>query len=225
MKLKKLTEHVHYLPPDDFKDRPLLGYVCGEKYSLAIDGGFSPDHVKLFYDAIEAEGLRLPDYTALTHWHWDHTLGLPAIRGELIASKKTDELLAEERERLKDPEYDKKLRRWYYFVDDEFPGVPIPEIRTADIEFEDSYELDLGGVTAKLWWVEAPHTPDSTLIYIPEDKVLFLGDASLGDFETGGRVDLKKMEKLNAIVEETGCSKLLLGHFGKKTLMEYLRAY
>ena len=102
---------------------------------------------------------------------------------------------------------------------------PIPEIRTADIEFEDSYELDLGGVTAKMWCVDAPHTPDSTLIYIPEDKALFLGDASLGDFENGGRVDFKKMEHLNKVVEETGCSKLLLGHFGKKSLMEYLRAY
>lgn len=225
MKLEKLTEHVYFLPPDDFKDRPMLGYVCGDTHSLAIDGGFSPDHVQLFYDAIEETGLRLPDYTALTHWHWDHTLGLPATRGELIASAKTNELLSEERERLKDPEYDKKLRRWYFYVDDEFRGVEIPEIRTADIVFEDQYELDLGGVTAKLWCVDAPHTPDSTLIRIPEDKVLFLGDASLGSFENGGRIDHEKMDNLNRIVEESACSKLLLGHFGKKSLMDFLSLY
>ena len=27
MSLRKITDHVYFLPPDDVKDRPMLGYV------------------------------------------------------------------------------------------------------------------------------------------------------------------------------------------------------
>lgn len=104
MKLRKITDHVYFLPPDDVKDRPMLGYVHGDKFALAIDGGFSPDQVDGFYDELEANGLKEPDYTVLTHWHWDHTLGLGAVSGHVICEERTDELIQEENERLRDPE-------------------------------------------------------------------------------------------------------------------------
>ena len=213
MRLEQITEHTWYLPPDDQKDRPMLGYVKGEKFSLAIDGGFSPDQVEGFYRELKAANLPKPDFTALTHWHWDHTLGLPAVFGLVIAECRTNELLREERKRLADPSYEKRLRKSYIYVDEEFPNVPIPTIRTGEIEFHDHLTLDPGGVRAELFHVEAPHTPDSTLIYIPEDKVLFLGDASLSSFETG-RMDREKMNALLEAVRSLDCQAILLGHEG-----------
>lgn len=213
MRLEQITEHTWYLPPDDQKDRPMLGYVKGEKFSLAIDGGFSPDQVEGFYRELKAANLPKPDFTALTHWHWDHTLGLPAVFGLVIAECRTNELLREERKRLADPSYEKRLRKSYIYVDEEFPDVPIPTIRTGEIEFHDHLTLDPGGVRAELFHVEAPHTPDSTLIYIPEDKVLFLGDASLSSFETG-RMDREKMNALLEAVRSLDCQAILLGHEG-----------
>lgn len=52
MHLRKISDHVCYLPPDDFKDRPMLGYVVGTNASLAVDGGFSPDQMQGFYSQL-----------------------------------------------------------------------------------------------------------------------------------------------------------------------------
>ena len=221
MRLEQISEHIWYLPPDNQKDRPMLGYVKGEKFSLAIDGGFSPDQVEGFYRELKAANLPKPDFTALTHWHWDHTLGLPAVFGLVIAECRTNELLREERKRLADPSYEKRLRKSYIYVDEEFPNVPIPTIRTGEIEFHDHLTLDPGGVRAELFHVEAPHTPDSTLIYIPEDKVLFLGDASLSSFETGC-LDREKMNALLEKVRELDCRAVLLGHEGLLSKEDFL---
>ena len=49
----------------------MLGYIRGERYSLAVDAGNSRRHVEKFYAALDAAELRRPDFTVLTHWHWD----------------------------------------------------------------------------------------------------------------------------------------------------------
>lgn len=48
MELKKLTKNIYYLPHEPEVDRPMLAYVKGEKYSLAVDAGYSFCHVKDF---------------------------------------------------------------------------------------------------------------------------------------------------------------------------------
>ena len=90
MELKKLSEHIWYMPFEEERDRPNLGYVKGDNWSLAIDAGHSDNHVKEFYALLEAEGLPLPSLTVLTHWHWDHTFGMHAVNGLCIANEKTN---------------------------------------------------------------------------------------------------------------------------------------
>ena len=48
----------------------MLSYVKGGKYSLAIDAGYSFCHVKDFYEAIELNKFKIPDFTVITHWHY-----------------------------------------------------------------------------------------------------------------------------------------------------------
>ena len=72
MELKKLSEHIWYMPFEEERDRPNLGYVRGDKRSLAIDAGHSEAHIREFYSLLQKEGLPLPSLTVLTHWHWDH---------------------------------------------------------------------------------------------------------------------------------------------------------
>lgn len=91
--LKRLTERAWYLPWEEETDRPNLCYLLGERHSLAVDAGNSPAHVGKLYRALEEQGLPLPDFTVLTHWHWDHTFGLGAIHGVGIASAKTNQKL------------------------------------------------------------------------------------------------------------------------------------
>lgn len=113
-------------------------------------------------------------------------------------------------------------------MDDEFQNVPVPQIRQADILFSEKKEMDLGGVTARMFHCEAPHTSDTTLIYIPEDKVLFLGDAPLGDFSNGGYTDRKKLAVLLETIRSLDCNYVLNGHSGlmrKEDLLNSLRAW
>ena len=60
MELQKLTEHIWYMPFEEERDRPNLGYVKGDNYSIAIDAGHSAAHTKEFYDLLEKEKLPLP---------------------------------------------------------------------------------------------------------------------------------------------------------------------
>ena len=45
------------MPFEEKRDRPNLGYVRGENWSLAVDAGHSDVHTKEFYALLEKEGL------------------------------------------------------------------------------------------------------------------------------------------------------------------------
>ena len=95
MELKRLTEHIWYMPYEEERDRPNLGYVLGDKWSLAIDAGHSAAHTREFYTLLEKEKLPLPALTVLTHWHWDHSFGMHAVDGLCLANDLTNKYLSE----------------------------------------------------------------------------------------------------------------------------------
>ena len=105
MGLNKLTNRIYFLEHDPEVDRPMLAYLKGDKISLAIDAGYSASHVQDFYRAIEAEQFNKPDFTVITHWHYDHTFGMHAINGISIAYGKTNEFLKDQQEQAKNLNY------------------------------------------------------------------------------------------------------------------------
>lgn len=48
MEFRQLTDRVFYSMFDKAADRPVLGYVKGQKHSLMIDAGNSQKHVNYF---------------------------------------------------------------------------------------------------------------------------------------------------------------------------------
>ena len=88
--LIKITARIYYFPFDDDKDRPVLGYIRGDRFSVAVDAGHSAEHVADFYRAIKMKGLPEPALTVITHWHWDHTFGMHAVKGKTMASRRTN---------------------------------------------------------------------------------------------------------------------------------------
>ncbi len=50
------------------------------------------------------------------------------------------------------------------------------QLRPPDILFDKDLTLDLGGVTARLFWLGAAHTLGDELIFVKEDSVLLPGD-------------------------------------------------
>ena len=183
MKLKRLTDRIWYYPYEDERDRPILGYIRGDRWSLAVDAGHSAAHTKEFYQALNQAGLPLPELTVLTHWHWDHSLGLHAVNGLGIANRKTNAYLdsLEQTIRVNGPD---ELLGLDISIQREYSGNRPVIVRQADIVFSDCLDLDLGNCTVRLLQTPAPHTDDSTLVFIPSEKVLFLGDCTSGVFPT-----------------------------------------
>ncbi|MBQ8994598.1 MAG: MBL fold metallo-hydrolase, partial [Oscillospiraceae bacterium] len=77
--LIKIKESVYFTPCSAETDRPNLGSVRGEKTAIMVDSGNSPAHVQEYYEALQKEGLPLPQYVFLTHHHWDHTFGHASV--------------------------------------------------------------------------------------------------------------------------------------------------
>ena len=221
-KLQRISEHVWILPFNSPKDRPNLGYILGDKKALAVDAGHSSSHVEDFYDAIRAEGLPLPDYTVITHWHWDHTFGMHAVHGETLARPETSAKLAQIKAEMEaDPDKagrflssDPSIRREYA------GGVPLKIVPAGKIVTEDQ-TIDLGGLTVELLWSESPHTDDSLLVYVPGDRVLFVGDAQLGEFPSW-RMDWDKLAALADKVRGLDADVVIDGHWKPYTKEQFL---
>ena len=186
MELKRLTEHIWYMPYETERDRPNLGYVKGDKWSLAIDAGHSSSHVRAFYTLLEKENLPLPDLTVLTHWHWDHTFGMHAVKGLCLANEKTSRHLAEWKDRI-EKEGPGDFFALHESIRREYKKNSEVIVKQADIVFNDVITLDLGNCMVTVMETEAPHTDDSTVVFVRNDKTVFLGDSTCGDFFTGGK--------------------------------------
>jgi len=225
MELKKLNERMFYYPHQPETDRPMLAYLKGEKVALAIDAGNSAAHVDEFYEALASKGLKKPDFTVITHWHWDHTFGMHHIHGLSIAHCKTNDMLENERDRLRDHSYTMSLRKENKFISKEYSNDQKIIVVLSDIQFKDEIVLNLGGMTAEIFHTQSPHSEDTVVIYVPEEKLLFLGDATSEDFFNDGYMDIDKLKALVNLIENIDCEYCILGHtepIRKQDLLGYL---
>ena len=165
MGLNKLTDHIYYLEHNPEVDRPMLGYVKGDKYSLAIDAGYSLSHVQDFYNAIDLEHFKKPDFTVITHWHYDHTFGMHAINGVSIAHEKTNEFLKNEKLKAQDTNYINILKKEDIHFQKEYANQNELIITLSDISFTNSLTIDLENVTANIFHTTSPHSEDTVCIY------------------------------------------------------------
>lgn len=138
MGLNKLTNRIYFLEHDPGADRPMLAYIKGDKFSLAIDAGYSASHVQDFYRAIEAEQFNKPDFTVITHWHYDHTFGMHAISGISVAHDKTNEFLKGQQEQAVDPGYIEILKKEDVHFRQEYCGQNKLNIVLSDVSFSDN---------------------------------------------------------------------------------------
>ena len=211
MELKRLNEHIWFMPFEEGRDRPNLCYVKGGRMSLAVDAGHSAAHVREFYALLEKENLPLPDLTVLTHWHWDHTFGMHAVHGLTLANERTNRYLAEWKEKI-EKNGPGEFLAIHESIRREYPAGTEVTVRTADIVFDGELTLDLGGCTVKVVQAEAPHTDDSTLVYVENDRVLFVGDSTCHDFFTGiKRADL--CAKMADTIRKINPAVIMEGHW------------
>jgi glyoxylase-like metal-dependent hydrolase (beta-lactamase superfamily II) len=180
--LHQISPHVYWMPPD-VPDRPSLCAVVGADYTVMLDAGASAAHARLFLDALANVGVSAPSYAILTHWHWDHVFGAAEVGATVIAHNETARQLATLASYdWSDSALDARVasgEEVAFCADNiklELPAPRTVTIKTADITFDDTYMLDLGGVTCRVQYVGGDHSPDSCVIYVAPDNVLFAGD-------------------------------------------------
>lgn len=212
MQLKKLTENVYYLPTVNERIWPVLTYVRGERFSLAVDAGYSKKQVDCFYSELDAAGLKRPDFTALTHWHYDHCFGMHAINGLAIACEDTNAILCALSLKSGTQELLDEMLALDPDFAVEYPDAGSLTVVPAELELRGELKLDLGGVTAQLFEAVSPHTKDTLCVYIPEERVLVLGDSTGGDYFNNGYMDEAKLLSLTETIESLDCEVCVLGH-------------
>lgn len=228
MELHQIKPHIWYTDPVEESDRPVLGYVRGKKFALAVDAGNSRKHVEEFYQALREQDLQLPWITVLTHWHWDHTFGMCAVSGFTIAGDKTNEKLKQvqgwqwsQEAMNRRLETGEDIEMCDTCIRVEYPDRSKICVTTADFVLRGTMTVDLGEIQCQLIQTDAPHCRDNILVYIPQEKTLFVGDADCEDFyHNHGNYDKDKLEAYINLIEKIDFDTYLFGHSGVKTKKE-----
>ncbi|MEH3001289.1 MBL fold metallo-hydrolase [Bacillus pumilus] len=183
--IKKIGQTFSYITPVSLTDRPILGMVVGNNKTLMIDAGNSEDHAKFFIkETLKHENAK-PDLVVLTHWHWDHIFGLSVLSDTVsIASART----RKEMEKLlpfswSDEAIDERVREGTEIefcakaIKEEYKEHRDIQVVLPDMTFDRRrIEIDLGGVTCVVQHVGGDHAADSVIVYVKEEKILFLAD-------------------------------------------------
>ena len=171
--LRQISPHIWVIPDNSVPLVPNVGYVIGDNAVLVIDTGLGPRNGAAVYEIAKKLGGTKALYLVTTHVHPEHDLGAQSFPATTKLIRSTDQ--------VKDiAEFGLQLAEVFA------KRSPInaellkgAEFRQADITFEHDYDLDLGGVHAKLTAMGANHTAGDTIIWIDADKVLFAGDIAM----------------------------------------------
>ena len=183
MQLNQISEHVYWLPPDETTDRPVLGVIAGKNSTLVVDAGNSPAHANILLSEMSKKNIAPPTHLVLTHWHWDHVFGTAVFDTPIFAHLETKRVV-EEMVHLdwSDKALDKRVEDGIEieFCRDmmklEMPDRSELELKTPDVSFSHRVDIDLGNVTCQIEHVGGDHAADSSVVYIPEDNIIFLSD-------------------------------------------------
>jgi glyoxylase-like metal-dependent hydrolase (beta-lactamase superfamily II) len=228
--LEKLSDRFWYQTPVSETDRPILGAVVGDDMTLMIDAGNSEAHAHYFLQELAKHKVPSPSMVAITHWHWDHIFGLSALKIPSIASSQTkcrmEEMVPYS---WSDAELDKRVEEGIEIefcskaIKKEFPDHREIKIKLPAVTFDEKLEIDLGGVSCILQHVGGDHASDSIVVYVKEERILFLADciypciyASKRNYTV--RNTLKMLDILDAFDAET----YILSHWKPITREEYL---
>lgn len=210
--LKKITENILIMDYDDSKDRALLGVIKGSKSSLIVDAGNSYSHIQEFKELLYGEGINNLKYLGITHWHWDHVFGIDYMNLVTLGSQKTKGKLSRIKAIVEcgiEPKIEEinTVKRLSEIKEQE------KEIGNIDIGYAKSVSIDLGDIGCIMEHVGGDHSDDSSIIFIPEEKVMFLGDITYRGFSGSLRThNLKNVEKLSREILKYDCDKFFTAH-------------
>jgi cyclase len=161
--------------------------------ALLFDAGITPEHAKFMLDHVKSLGAT--EFTLVySHFHSDHIAGAVALKeATIVGHVDTNAYLSEHREKLA-------------------KDLPPIEVVLPNQTYEKSMTLQVGDRTIELHNFNI-HTPDSTILFIPKEGILFAGD-TLEDTATyiGEAADLAMHQKELKRMAELPIAKILPAH-------------
>ena len=164
----KLSEHAYaYTAEGD----PNSGIVIGDNAVMVIDTQATPAMAQDVIRRIREVTDKPIKYVVLSHYHAVRVLGAAAYRPEhIIASQDTRDLIVERGEQDKASEIG-RFPRLFRNVESVPPGMTWPTMT-----FTGKMTLWLGRLEVQLIQLGRGHTKGDTVVWLPQDKVLFSGD-------------------------------------------------
>ena len=164
----KLSEHAYaYTAEGD----PNTGIVIGDDAVMVIDTQATPAMAQDVIRRIREVTDKPIKYVVLSHYHAVRVLGASAYRPEhIIASQDTRDLIVERGEQDKASEIG-RFPRLFQNVESVPPGMTWPTMT-----FTGRMTLWLGKLEVQLIQLGRGHTKGDTVVWLPQDKVLFSGD-------------------------------------------------
>jgi glyoxylase-like metal-dependent hydrolase (beta-lactamase superfamily II) len=163
--LTRVSEHVYALV-----GWPNIGIVLGDRATLVIDSGLGERNGATIMRAVQKLEKGPILYLTTTHYHSEHVTGeqaFPANRVLIRPVVQQEELM----QRL--PGHMARFREMSRQNQELLANVTL---RTPDILFNGEMNVDLGGVTVRLFLLGPAHTQGDMLIFVEGDSVLIPGD-------------------------------------------------
>jgi glyoxylase-like metal-dependent hydrolase (beta-lactamase superfamily II) len=152
---------------------PNSGVVIGDDGVLVVDTLATPVMAQRLIAEIRKVTDKPIKYVVLSHYHAVRVLGAAAYQAEgceqIIASRGTYEMIAERGAQDMQSEHDRFPRLFQSF--ESVPGLTWPTL-----VFEREITLWMGKLEVKILHPGAGHTKGDTIVWLPQEKVLFSGD-------------------------------------------------
>jgi len=163
----KLSDHAYaYTAEGD----PNTGIVIGDDAAMVIDTQATPVMAQDVIRRVREVTDKPIRYVVLSHYHAVRVLGASAYGADhVIASRDTYDLIVERGEQDKASEIG-RFPRLFRAVES-VPGLTWPTL-----VFEKRMTLWLGKLQVEIMQLGRGHTKGDTVVWLPQDKVLFSGD-------------------------------------------------
>jgi len=150
--------------------------VILEDYVIMIDAGQEPASGKYVSDALREITDKPIRYVVLSHFHDDHTLGLPYFKNQgaiAIGHSETARIIDEMGERLLEQRYRiaaESRPELYAILED-------AEIVNVDISFETKMVIGQGEDRVEILYFGPARTTSDIFVWLPKERIMFTGDA------------------------------------------------
>jgi glyoxylase-like metal-dependent hydrolase (beta-lactamase superfamily II) len=163
--ITRVSEHVYAI-----MGFPNIAIVVGNGATLVVDTGMGALNGATIVREADKLTKNPKLFLTTTHFHPEHAMGEQAFPPHTILirpvaqQQELDQRKAEYIERFSQmsPQNKELLRD--------------VKLRAPDVVFDREMKVDLGGVTARLFWLGPAHTRGDELIFIEQDSVLISGD-------------------------------------------------